>query len=98
MNQRSIGALIAINVSLLLALVLVILPAPATAQGSRGDYVILAGNASGVGGDKQAVYIIETRTSRMVALTFTSGGRGGEINYIGARDMAPDITGGPQSR
>jgi len=68
MNKRSIPALIALNVVLLLALAMVSLaPAPANAQGfAAAKYLMVSGPTTGRG-QQDVIYIIEMNTTRVVA-------------------------------
>lgn len=93
MNKRSLGALIALNLVLLVALVVVgLTPQPAAAQfAARGDYMMIAGAVAGR--EAQAsVYIIERNTQRMLALMFRSSDN--QFEVIAGRDVAGDVLGG----
>ena len=89
MNKRSLGGLIALNVVLLVALVLVsITPEPAYAQLARPEYVMVNGAIRGRG-QSTGVYIIELSTSRMVCLFYSSADN--RIDIAAGRDMTRDM-------
>ena len=71
MNKRSIPALIALNVVLLLALALVSLaPAPANAQGfASARYLMVSGPTTG-GSQQDIIYIIELNSTKVVAAVY----------------------------
>lgn len=73
MGKRSLPAIIALNVVLLLALVLVSLsPTPATAQGFRSaNYMMLSGPTTGIN-SQDVIYIVELNTTRVVAATYNA--------------------------
>lgn len=93
MNLRSLGALVVLNAVLLAALAVVTFaPAPAQAQlGAAGEYLMIPGFAQGRD-NQEAVYIIETKTARMVAIFVNPRN---EIELVGARDIAADVQAGP---
>lgn len=93
MNKRSLGALIALNFVLVVALSLVsFLPQPAAAQAfGRSQYIMVAGNA--VGRELESViYIIELNTGRVAAIIF----RGGDNTFepIAGRNIMEDMGAG----
>ena len=110
MNPRSLGALIVLNVALLLALVVVTFsPAPAQAQfGGRADYVMISGFSAGR--ENQALYPGDQQT--MAAQTvlnaqnqpvssirdsnqrFFKDGLHYVIELLAAREVAADVAGG----
>jgi len=94
MNQRSLGALIVLNLALLLAATLLVLtPRPAQAQGlGRAQFIMVAGEVSGRSG-QQAIYIIELASSRIAAVAFNSGTK--EFEEIAGYDMLPDLESRP---
>lgn len=91
MNRKSLPALVALNVVLLIALVLVtLMPAPAAAQlgGTRAAYVMIAGAAKAET-QRNVVYLIELNSSRMIALTFNSAND--RLEVIAARTLTDDV-------
>ena len=91
MNKRSLGALIALNVCLLVALVMVTFtPEKAKAQIGGSSYIMIAGQAVGQT-NQNAVYIIETSTARMVSLMFNGGNK--KIKIIAGRKLSDDFRG-----
>jgi hypothetical protein len=91
MNQRSLTALIAINVVLLTALVFsvtVFTPQLAQAQfGGNNQYLMISGAV--VGREQQnAIYIINRNTSRMVAILFNTAND--KMDFIDGRDIKKD--------
>lgn len=89
MNKRSLGALVALNIVLLVGLVFVSLsPEPAYGQVKRAEYIMVAGNATGRS-QQAAVFVIELNTSRMVAFFFNAADN--RIDIIDARDMTQDM-------
>ena len=96
MNKRSLGALIALNLSLLAGLAVTgLAPQPAEAQvlGSK-HYVMVAGDLVGRN-DQSVVYVIEIETSRMIAVLVDT--RTNELQLLGRRNLQPDFNarGGP---
>lgn len=91
MNRRSLAALVALNIALLIALLVVHLsPSQALAQGGgRRDYIMLSGAV--VGREAQEViYIIELRSSKMAAVIYNSATNTFEV--AGARVLSEDLT------
>ncbi len=90
MNRGSLGALLALNVGLLMALVMMGNHAqPASAQlGAQGDYVMIAGAVTGRE-NQAAVYILDLRSQTMVAVTYDS--RNGDLEQLARRPIAKDI-------
>ncbi|MCC7193627.1 MAG: hypothetical protein IT444_12700 [Phycisphaeraceae bacterium] len=93
MNKRSLGALIALNIVLVVALALVsFLPQPAAAQAfGRAQYIMVAGSA--VGRELESViYIIELNTGRVAAIIF----RGSDNTFepIAGRNIMEDLNSG----
>ena len=95
MNKRTLGALIALNLVLLVALAVVNFTSqPVHGQGfagGGGDYVMLAGSVTWRS-DQQMVYIIELRSAKMVAVMFNSNTN--ELELIDWRDVTADAQGG----
>lgn len=91
MNKRSLRALIALNVCLLVALVMVTLtPEKAEAQIGGAQYIMIAGQAIGQT-NQNAVYIIDAGTAKMVALMFNGGNK--RLDVIAGRKLADDFKG-----
>jgi len=90
MNKRSLGALVALNIVLLVALAVVsISPQPANAQvGLRqSEFIMVSGIVRGR--QQQAVvYIIDLSTGQMVAIFHDANT--GKSSFIAARNMASD--------
>lgn len=94
MNKRSLGVLAAVNIALLVGLWVVgYTVRTANAQlGGRGDYAMIAGQATG-SADLAVVYVLELRSQSLVALTFDT--RTNKLQVIDTRQIANDlITGG----
>lgn len=94
MVNRSLGALIALNVVLVVALAVVHLTSPpvnAQAFGGAGDYAMLAGSVKGRT-QQDIVYIVELTTARMVAVMFNSNTN--ELEVLAARDVTRDTQAG----
>ncbi len=95
MNRRSLGALIALNLVLVIALAMVSLTAqPAAAQfGGGSDYIMISGRVTGRQ-SQNVVYVVETNSARMIALFFNSANN--QLSVIGGRDLGRDsrVTGG----
>ncbi|MFG0251219.1 MAG: hypothetical protein ACF8OB_20225 [Phycisphaeraceae bacterium JB051] len=74
MGKRSLPALIALNVVLLLALVLTTLaPQPAQAQGfAAARFLMVSGPTQGRN-QQDVIYIIEMNSARIVAAFYNSG-------------------------
>ena len=89
MNQRSLAALIALNVVLLAALVVTVFsPQPAQAQfGGSSQYLMISGEVAGRT-NQSGVYIINLQTSRMIAVLFNSSNN--KLEYIDSRDISRD--------
>lgn len=93
MNKRTLGALIALNVVLLVAIfVTALTPQPAKAQVGLGkaQYLMVSGDVTGRA-QQAAVYVIEVNSSNMVAVFFN--GSNGKIELMGSRSLAQDLTG-----
>lgn len=90
MNKRSLGVLVALNALLLIGLAVVSLTSqPAVAQfGMRGDYAMIAGQATGRD-DQAAVYILELKSQKMIALMFDS--RNKKLQTIAGRVVGNDM-------
>ncbi len=74
MNQRSLAALIALNVVLLAALAVTVLsPQPAAAQPRTrpGEYLMISGSSPGRQ-QQDLIYILELKTTRMAVLIYNS--------------------------
>ena len=89
MKRKPLGVLIAINVALLLALAWIcITPGPVQAQRRRGgDYMMLSGKMKGQ--DREAVYLFELNTSRMLVLGFNTSNN--ELEVYDGRVVLGDL-------
>lgn len=88
MTQRSLAVLIVLNAVLLAAIALTFGPVEkAQAQIGGGSYLMLAGK-SAQASQMQVVYIMETRTGKIVAFTVNSGSK--KLDIVGGRDLAKD--------
>ncbi|MCC7147012.1 MAG: hypothetical protein IT443_11255 [Phycisphaeraceae bacterium] len=99
MKRNSLVSLVVLNVLLLGGLVMTILTAgqPVSAQtagavGRYGDYAMVAATPST--GSEQVVYIVNLRTSDMVALTYRSAKN--ELQVIDQRNLAQDAGSRPR--
>ncbi len=92
MNKRSLRALVALNVCLLVALVMVTLtPEKAEAQIGGAQYIMIAGQVVGQT-NQNAVYIIDaSRDAKMVALLFNGGNK--RLEIIAGRKLMDDFRG-----
>jgi hypothetical protein len=93
MKRNSLGALVALNGILLLALLLAVtLPGPSAeaqrVRRGRGEYVMVAGKATGRE-DQQAVYILELKSYRMAAVMFDS--RNNRFDVLAGRNISNDL-------
>jgi hypothetical protein len=89
MNKRSLGALIALNLVLLLGLIVVTLsPQPAYGQLKRAEYLMISGSLTRQS-QFEAIFIIELSTQRMLAF-FYSGGDD-RIDLIDRRELTADL-------
>ncbi len=91
MNGKTLSALVALNLALLVAvLVTSFAPAPVEAQtrGRKADYVMVAGEAIGRPNDS-LVYIIDTQSAKTVVVLVNSGTK--DLQVIERRDMANDF-------
>ena len=94
MNRKSLGALVALNAVLLMALIIVSLtPSRTQAQlgGAGGNYVMLAGESVGQK-NMNAIYITELTTAKMVVVMFNGGNE--KLEVIAGRDLKTDVTQG----
>lgn len=91
MNRRSLAALVALNIGLLIALLVVNLsPSQALAQGGgRRDYIMLSGTTTGLNA-QDVIYIVELRSSKMAAVVFNSSSN--TFEAVGARVLSEDLT------
>ncbi len=89
-SMRSVSALVVLNLALLLFLALLSFSAdPAHGQlGLRNEYVLIAGNITGKP-DQAAVYILELKSQRMVAIAYDSRSR--KILPLGSRVISEDV-------
>jgi len=95
MTQRSLSVLIVLNAVLLAAIALTFGPVqPAKAQIGGGSYLMLAGNTSQA--SQQVIYIMETRSGRLVGFTINSAN--GDVKPVGTREISKDLTGAGDGR
>ena len=94
MNQRSLPALIVLNIVLLAALAVTLLSPRAEAQGlggGGGRYLAIAGNVQAR--DQQAaVYIVERDSGALAVIMFNTSNKKMEI--LAFRDVKQDLTRG----
>ena len=94
MNKRSLGALVALNLVLLVALAVVtISPQPAEAQvGLRqSEYIMVSGVVRGRA-QQAVVYIIDLSTGQMAAIFHDANT--GKSQFIAGRNMSMDAKAG----
>jgi hypothetical protein len=92
MNRRTLGALVSLNAALLIGLTAVTLtPRPAEAQLSTPEFILIAGRVEGRD-DQSAIYVLEKRAQRMIALFFN--GNTNRFEVIGGRELSGDFAGG----
>lgn len=97
MTQRSLAALIAINAVLLAALVVSLFnPAPAMAQFGGGHQYLMIAGKSPIRNDQALIYVIDRRTSRVVALLFNSANN--HFEPVAGRIVSQDIKAAPRGR
>lgn len=89
MTRKSLGALIVLNLVLLLGLAAVTVPTqPADAQVRRGSaYIMIAGQATGRN-SQNAVYITELNSGKMAVMFFN--GANDQVEWIDGRDLTKD--------
>ncbi len=98
MSKRSLPALIVLNVALLVLLgISLLLPSNVEAQlgGGGNDYLMISGAVRGRT-NQDVVYIVETNSARMVAVTYRSAND--EFEIVDATSIADDMRGGGRSR
>ena len=90
MNLKSIRALIALNVVLLVGLFMtMITPEPAAAQGlNPGNYMMVAGDIA-ARKSQQIVYIVDLSNSRIGAAIFTSANK--QFEMVAVRSILEDV-------
>ena len=93
MNRKSLGALVALNAVLLIALIMVaMLPArPAQAQFGGNAFVMIAGEVTGQA-RFNCVYITELQSAKMVAVMFNSAND--KLEVIAGRELKKDVEAG----
>lgn len=92
MTRKTLGALVAFNLALLLALVtLSFTPNRADAQlgGGGGDYTMIAAQRNGR--TPHAVYLIDTRQNIMLSIEPSARGRNSGLEVTGLRDITNDF-------
>lgn len=97
MNKQSLGALVVLNLLLLVALTVVTLsPEPANAQArGRGEYLMIAGEVAGRQ-DIKVIYILEMKELKLAAVTFSS--RNDKLELIDGKALIQDMDGPPAKR
>lgn len=98
MSKKSLPALIVLNIALLVMLgVTMLLPSNVEAQlgGGGNEYLMISGAVRGRT-SQDVVYIIETTSARMVAVTYRSANEDFEI--VDSTSIADDVRGGGRSR
>ena len=92
MTQRSLAALILLNVVLLAGLVVVgFAPQPAQAQlGGGGQYLMIAGKTA-QRQSQSVVYVLNVRTAQVAALLYRSADN--RVEPIDGRDIRNDLGG-----
>lgn len=92
MNRKTLGALVALNAALLLAIAALTVSTPSTANaqfgGGGGEYTMIAAKRSGQ--STHVVHIFDTK--RGVSLSVEPNQRGkGEMTVIAFRDLSNDF-------
>lgn len=93
MTQRSLASLIAVNVVLLAALVMVVLgtPEPASAQfGAGGKYLMIAGK-SNERRNQAAVYIIDVNSAKVMSVIVNTSERRNPIEVVAGKSVKSDL-------
>ena len=92
MKRNSLGAFIAVNVALLVALLVVLVlpgrPAEAQRGRGRGDYIMVAGRVKGRT-NQAGIYIMDLKSYRIAAVLFDS--RNQRLETIAGRNMTEDL-------
>lgn len=92
MKKNSLGGFIALNVTLLVTLLVVMVlpggPAQAQRGRGRGDYVMVSGRVTGRS-NQAGIYILELKSSRMAAVLFDS--RSKRLQTIAGRNLTNDL-------
>ncbi len=90
--RRTLAALIALNIALLLGLTatLLVQPQQAQAQGGfgGGNYTMIAGQSNGRQ-NQSVIYVMDMASGRMVGLFFNSAN--GSFMPLGSRDVGRDM-------
>jgi hypothetical protein len=85
MNIKTLRALIALNVALLVGLLVTVMtPQPAAAQLSRAEYIMVSGAVTGRT-QQNAVYVVDLSTARIVAMMFN--GSNNQLEIVGAAEL-----------
>ncbi len=91
MNRKSLGALVALNVVLLLALMFVAL-APtqqAHAQFAQQAYIMIAAKGKNIPQGRHIIYITELSSAKMVAMIYDSQKE--TFDWVAGRPLANDL-------
>ena len=91
MTRQTLGALITLNLALLVALVVTLLTPPtAIAQAhGRGEDGMISGEVAGREA-QQVVYLVEVKSMKMAALMYNSANN--QVTVLDHRDMSADLT------
>jgi hypothetical protein len=85
MNAKTLRALIALNVALLVGLLLTVMtPRPAMAQLARAEYIMVAGAVTGRT-QQNAVYVVDLSSARIVAFMFNGSNK--QLEIVGAAEL-----------
>jgi hypothetical protein len=91
MNTKTLGALVTLNLALLVALLVAVLtPPPAQAQAARGrgEYVMISGDVAGRSG-QQVVYILELKNQHIAAVFYNSADN--TLTLVDTHSLAKDL-------
>lgn len=93
MSKRSLGALVVLNLVLLVGLAVVSTPTQtAHAQfGAGANYLMISGPSSDRK-SQDAIYILELKSARMIAMFVNTSND--KVEYIASREIARDVDGG----
>ena len=97
MNKRSLGALIALNVALLAAVLAVtVMPQPAAAQlKGRDRYAMVSGKSIGRS-SQDVVYVMNLTNGQVIAFLYESVNK--RVTVVGGMDFSADLEVKPQRR
>ena len=92
MNQRSLSALIVLNIVLLAALAVTFTSPRAEAQGlgsSAGRYLAIAGNVQ-ARNQQAAIYLVERNTGALAVIMFNTSNN--KLEVLGGRNVGQDLS------